>query len=250
VDTHPKVSILSICSGIGGLDLGVKRALRRIGFDPRTVCYVEGEAYAAAVLVKQMEAGELDQAPIWSDLKTFDCEPWRDRVDLVIGGFPCQPFSTAGKQLGDKDPRHLWPDVFRVLAETKATMAFCENVPGFVRRGLRDVIKDLSCIGFNAEWDLYSAEEEGAPHRRERLFLFANTNSARFSRGRISCRSKKEKPKPTNDGWWRIEPSICRVVDGVSNRLDRIRALGNAVVPNTAMKAFLELLYRMEDAKV
>lgn len=85
---HP-INTLSVCSGVGGLDIGLSAALRRAGFAPRTVCYVEREAYAASVLVSRMEEGRLDLAPVWSDLSTFDPEPWRGLVDCVFGGIPC-----------------------------------------------------------------------------------------------------------------------------------------------------------------
>ena len=238
------INILSLCSGIGGLDLGVHRALKSLGFAPRVVCYVEGEAYAASILVKQMEKGNLDQAPVWSDLKTFDCEPWRGKVDLVIGGYPCQPFSAAGKRLGDKDPRHLWPYVLRVLAGTRAPLLFCENVRGHVSKGLGEVLGQVSCFGFDAEWDVFSAEEEGAPHRRERLFVFAYADRERFNRDSMPSRPSKEFSLPSRCGRWETEPAVGRVASGVPNRVDRIRALGNAVVPQCAERAFYELWER------
>lgn len=276
---HPTINILSLCSGIGGFDLGVSRAIKRLGFSPRVVCYVEGEAYAASILVKQMEAGNLDQAPVWSDLKTFDCDPWRGKVDLVIGGYPCQPFSFAGKRRGKEDPRHLWPHVLRVLIESRATLLFCENVRGHTSKGLREVLGQVSCFGFNAEWDVFSAEEEGAPHRRERLFIFAHANSAIKRKqprgwGRSSGKSEtitgnhsakelvansygqglhvpvesrrleSQVPKSSGFSWWASEPSICRVAHGTPSRLERVRALGNAVVPQSAERAFVELWER------
>jgi DNA (cytosine-5)-methyltransferase 1 len=88
-----EINILSLCSGIGGLDLGVHAALRRMGYAPRTICYVEIEAFAAAILAHQMEQGYLDAAPIWSNLKTFPSGLFQGHVDMVIGGYPCQPFS-------------------------------------------------------------------------------------------------------------------------------------------------------------
>lgn len=141
----------------------------------RVVCWVEGEAYAASVLANRMEEGLLDSAPIWSDLRTFDGRPWRGVVDCVTAGYPCQPFSLAGRRRGADDPRHLWPHVLRVLVECRAPLLFCENVRGHVSKGLGQVLGQLACFGFSAEWDLFSAEEEGAPHRRERIFLLAHT---------------------------------------------------------------------------
>src|SRR3954471_24871501 len=102
---------LALCAGIGGLELGIASVLRSY----RTVCYVEGEAYAAACLVARMEEGRLHSAPIWSDLRTFGGRPWRGRVDVVTTGYPCQPFSLAGRRAGAEDLRHLWPQVARVV---------------------------------------------------------------------------------------------------------------------------------------
>ena len=273
--TRSELKILSICSGIGGLDLGTARAARRLGLEPRTVCYIEREAFPAACLVKAMEEGRMDAAPVWSDLRTFDCEPWRGRVDCLIGGFPCQPFSLAGKGQAEKDPRHLWPEVCRVLEGTGARFAFFENVPGLVRRGLREVVSDLSRLGFNVEWDLFSAEEEGAPHVRKRLFVLADADSERRlqqegpepkeRRRAGDCREKvfiadAESPRlsqfessreasgqsrPPRCGWWAVEPGVGRVANGIPDRTHRLRALGNAVVPQCAEQAFFELWGRM-----
>lgn len=133
------VNVLSLCSGAGGLDLGVRMALPTT----RTVCYVEIEAYAAEVLACRMEEGRLDSAPLWTDLRTFDGRPWRGAVDLVIGGYPCQPFSVAGARRGADDPRHLWPHIARILRELDRPCAFFENVSGHVSLGLREVRSEL-----------------------------------------------------------------------------------------------------------
>lgn len=158
---------LSLCAGIGGLDL----ALRQLGVV--SVGYVERDAYAAAVLVARMEEALLDRAPIWSDLATFNPHAWRGAVDLVCAGYPCQPFSQAGLRLGSNDPRHLWPHVRRIIDGSGCVGAVLENVSGHVRLGLREVLRDLAAIGFHAEWGLFTAAEAGAPHRRERLFVLA-----------------------------------------------------------------------------
>jgi len=157
---------LSLCAGIGGIDLGLAEWAR-------SVCFVEREAFAASVLVARMEEAALDLAPIWSDLRTFDARAWRGSVDLVTGGYPCQPFSVAGKRLGDEDGRHLWPEVRRILSESGACLGFFENVAGHVSLGLSDVLADLAALGFDAEWTCLRASDVGAPHRRERLFILA-----------------------------------------------------------------------------
>jgi len=131
--------LLSLCTGAGGLDLGVRMALPTA----RTVCCVEHEASAIELLATRMGEGRLDPAPIWSDLRTFDGHPWRGLVSGIIGGYPCQPFSVAGKQLGTADPRHLWPDVARIIREVQSQWCFFENVRGHVSIGLREVRADL-----------------------------------------------------------------------------------------------------------
>jgi DNA (cytosine-5)-methyltransferase 1 len=165
----PAVNVLSLCSGVGGLDRGVKLALPAA----RTVCFVEIEAYACEVLASRMEDEALDDAPVWTNLRTFDGRPWRGVVDLVIGGYPCQPFSVAGKRGGSSDPRHLWPEIRRVLDEVRPVACFFENVPGHVSLGLRDVRCDLQELGYRVEAGLCSAAEVGASHRRQRLFILA-----------------------------------------------------------------------------
>lgn len=165
---------ISLCSGVGGLDLGLDEGARRAGFGgARAVCMVEGEAFAAATLAAQMESGGLAPAPIWSDLHTFDARPWRGVVDLVVGGYPCQPFSLAGGRLGADDPRHLWPAVARVVRECAPALCFFENVGGHLSLGGREVISELQSMGYRVACSLWTAEEVGAPHRRERLFILA-----------------------------------------------------------------------------
>lgn len=166
-------NILSLCSGVGGLDLGVRLAVE----NARTVCYVEREAFCCEVLASRMEEACLDQSPIWSDLRTFDGKPWRKVVDCVIGGYPCQPFSVAGKKLGDKDDRHLWPDIARILREVEPAWCFFENVPGHLRLGFREVYDELFAMGYRTEAGLFTAAEIGCTQERERLFFLAHKES-------------------------------------------------------------------------
>jgi DNA (cytosine-5)-methyltransferase 1 len=166
---------LSLCAGAGGLDLGLHLAVSRY----RTVGYVEREAYAAATLVARMEDAALDRAPIWDDVATFDGRPWRGLVDIVHGGYPCQPFSVAGRKLGDKDPRHLWPYIARIVGEVQPALCFFENVGGHLRLGFEQVHDDLRQMGFRVKAGLFTAEEVGASHKRERLFILAYAEGAR-----------------------------------------------------------------------
>ena len=162
---------LSLCAGYGGLNLGLSLALRDA---VRTVGYVEREAAAAATLVARMEDEALDSAPVWDDLETFDGRAWRGAVDIVSAGFPCQPWSIAGKRAGTEDARWLWPAVLRVAVDMGAGLVFLENVPGLVTgHGLEYVLSDLAAHGFDAEWLCISAGACGASHRRERVFILA-----------------------------------------------------------------------------
>lgn len=118
--------VLSICAGVGGIDLGLRLAVPT----SRTVCYVEREAYAAAVLAARMEDGALDRAPVVLDLQGFDGRPWNGEVDCIVGGFPCQPLSVAGRGKGYSDERWLWGDFARVIEEVQPRTVLLENVPG------------------------------------------------------------------------------------------------------------------------
>ena len=113
---------LALCAGVGGLELGLTLAIP--GY--RTVGYVEREAFSASTLVGRMEEEALGPAPVWDDLSTFDGRPWRGKVDIVTAGFPCQPFSAAGKGLGTEDERWLWPDIERVIREVQPRWVFLE----------------------------------------------------------------------------------------------------------------------------
>ena len=163
-------NILSICSGIGGLDLGVHMASE----DARTICYVEREAFAIASLVEAMEAGRLDQAPVWTDLRTFDGLAWRGVVDTIIGGIPCQPHSIAGLQRGEDDERDLWPDTARIIADIQPGRVFLENVSGIAPYYFERIGPDLRAMGYSTETGLFSASEVGASHQRQRFFILAH----------------------------------------------------------------------------
>lgn len=161
---------LGICSGIGGLELGVDLAM---GGGYQCVGHVERDAFAAACLVARMEEQAMDPAPVWSDLFTFPAHLYRGKVDLITAGFPCQPFSSAGKRAGKLDDRWLWPAIAEYIAAIGPSYVFLENVPGLRRHGLGEILSDLAALGFDAEWGHYRADWLGAPHKRERFFLLA-----------------------------------------------------------------------------
>jgi DNA (cytosine-5)-methyltransferase 1 len=169
VDSTSPVTHVSLCAGYGGIDLGLHRAIPNL----RTIAVSEIEAFACANLVAKMEAGLLDPAPIWTDLKTFPWAEFRDRVDILSGGYPCQPFSAAGKRLGAEDPRHLWPHISAGIAAMRPSVCFFENVEGHISLGLSDVLQDLVGLGYRATWCVASASECGAPHQRKRVFILA-----------------------------------------------------------------------------
>jgi DNA (cytosine-5)-methyltransferase 1 len=182
VGSSATLNVLSLCAGVGGLDLGLAAALEHCGRSSRVVCFVEREAFAAAVLAARMEEGSLDAAPVWSDLRTFDGHPWRGVVDCIAAGYPCQPFSLAGLQLGHEDPRHLWPEVDRIIGEIRPRLVFLENVAAHLRMGFAAVRRDLQNRGYRVSAGLFSAAEVGASHRRERLFILAHRAGHRSAR--------------------------------------------------------------------
>lgn len=169
VDLRAGVTGLSLFSGIGGIDLGLARAIG--GY--RTVGYVERSAYCQAVLLARMEESKLERAPIHGSIEAFDPVPFRD-ISIVHGGFPCQDISNAGKRAGIGGKRSgLWSEFARILAVC-GRYAFIENVAALRTRGLDVVLHDLAERGFDSvEYDVFTAEETGAPHRRERLFILA-----------------------------------------------------------------------------
>jgi len=169
MDTSQAVTHLGLCAGYGGIELGLKRAIPSL----RTVALCEIEAFAISNLVAKMEAGLMDPAPIWPDLKTFPWAAFRDRVDILTGGYPCQPFSAAGQRRGKDDPRHLWPYIADGIRLLRPWCCFFENVEGHISLGLSDVIEDLAGMGYRTTWGIFSASECGAPHQRKRVFILA-----------------------------------------------------------------------------
>ena len=282
MDTAEKLpTVLSLCTGYGGIERGLDLA----GVEHRVIAHVEIESFAIANLVAKMEASELDAAPVWSNLKTLPVESFRDRVDILTGGYPCQPFSAAGKRLGEEDPRHLWPYIKEIIRAVRPVRCFFENVEGHISLGLREVISDLESLGYTTAWGIFSAREVGAPHQRKRVYIMADTDSTRSKESGISCKRadgsklvsngqtggagladskdfRLQRPSEARDtfpqraqpddeqsygcdsayvGTWPSEPKLGRVVDGCANRVDRIRLLGNGVVPQTAAKAWMVL---------
>lgn len=271
---------LSICSGIGGLDLGVSRVL-----DTRVVCYVEREISVAGILVERMAEGALDEAPIYSDLAACDGRPWRGSVDLITAGLPYQPFSVAGKQRGEADERYIWPEFFRIISEVRPAMVFLENVPGILK-WFETIGEQLSALGYEFEAGLFSAAEVGAPHKRERFFCLAVADTLRSGRQQITRgsfsneeedggagrvvlqpdRNNEPASESTNfppgpnehqawsdllvrEPWMRpalsqaeAKSMVCRIADGFPLRLDRTARL--QALGNAVVPACAELALR------
>jgi DNA (cytosine-5)-methyltransferase 1 len=173
---------IALFAGVGGGELAAKY-LR--GW--RTVCYVEHNPYAVDVLQSRMRDGYLDYAPIWDDCFTFDGYPWRGRVDIISAGFPCQPFSQAGKGLSERDPRNGWPATIRIIDEVRPSIAWLENVPGLISKFyIRRIFGELAEIGYDAEWGCLSAQAVGANHERERLWILAYPHGSARTLSNIS----------------------------------------------------------------
>ena len=162
---------ISLFSGYEGIGLGLGAVVRGL----RVVAYVEREVYAVQVLVERMAGGQIEPAPICTDVREFDGRWFSGKVDGIFGGFPCQDISVAGRGEGIRKGNRsgLWFEFARVIREVGPRWVFVENVGALVGRGLEIVLGDLAQMGFDAEWGVFSAAEAGAPHRRDRLFILA-----------------------------------------------------------------------------
>jgi DNA (cytosine-5)-methyltransferase 1 len=246
-------------SGIGGIELGFERA----GFE--TEWFVENEPYAQRILRKHWP-----KAKIYDDVTQVD---WRTvpEVDILTGGFPCQDISNAGKRAGITGRRSsLWTYYLEAISILRPGYVLIENVAALTHRGLDTVLCDLASVGYDAEWYCVPASAIGAPHQRDRIFILAypqcdgrirfrhqmekgchpdqinapeskssdvsDCYSERFKKQCIeeSTYQRKWREKFECHNWWKTEPGMDRMVDGVPNRVDRIRCLGNAVVPQVA----------------
>ncbi len=268
---------LALFAGAGGGILGG----HLLGW--RTVCAVEWEPYAACVLAARQNDGILPPFPIWDDIQTFSGRPWRGRVDVVSGGFPCQDISAAGKGAGiDGERSGMWREMARVVSEVRPAYVYVENSPMLTTRGGARVIADLTALGYDAQWDVMGAADVGAPHQRDRIWIVAYSNSMRKlqpqrlkqnKRRRVSNSSEQvadsysshlERGGEKDDSrrweesgryarlacrteWWKVEPNVGRVADGVAARVDRLKAIGNGQVPAVAATAFRLLINKAEE---
>ncbi len=266
--------LVSLCSGYCGLDLGISRIL-----PTRTVAYSEIEAFAVSNLLAKIKEGKLDPAPIWTDLKTFPCDGFSGMVDILCGGYSCQPFSTAGKRRGDKDERHLWPYIRKIIGKIRPQLCVFENVRGHITLGLPKVLKDLERLGYYTVAGVFKAADVGAPHERARLFILAYTDSSRLqgmwnkrkiqegevTAGHVgSCGTLLQWPKARGilqEAWepprvagenMSLNPDWVETLMGLpagwtldeySTSESRLRLLGNGVVPKQAELAVRALIY-------
>lgn len=229
---------ISLFAGIGGIDLGLKWASERAGGGYRSVCYVEKEPFCQRVLQARMRDGTLDDAPIWDDVSTFDGRPWAGRVDIISGGFPCQDVSKLGTRKGLSGERSgLWWEMARTIGEVRPRYVVIENVTALYHRGLRDVQLFLSSAGYYSEAVPVSASYIGASHERSRVYVVAYADGE-YAQGVAIQRQHQEtllrrKNRLRHDVWLQAPIGISRVDDGLPPGVyrSRIRALGNAVVP-------------------
>lgn len=213
---------LSLFSGGGGGLLGSKL----LGW--RAVGYVEFNPYCQREIRQRIEDGVLDRAPIFGDVRAFLSEgyarSYQGLVDVVSGGFPCQPFSVAGKQAGADDPRNMWPQTIEVLRQVRPRYAFLENVPGLLAHAyFGTILGDLAESGFHARWCVLSAADVGAPHLRKRLWILADaTNRGREWRGARSEEKGSRRPFDLPSGPSKtISNSLGAVVRIEQRRLGR-----------------------------
>lgn len=324
---------LSLFSGAGGGLLGTKL----LGW--RAIGYVEFSDYCQRVIAQRIEDGYLDRAPVFGNIETFlsegYAEQYRGMVDVITAGFPCQPFSVAGKGEGENDPRNKWPETIECLRVVRPRLALLENVPGlFAHEYTREIFRELAEAGFDAQWCVLGAGDCGAPHRRKRVWIkaklcdtdsesqsaftlnakasgvqdvanasggrcgraqggeiqqpgrteiigrgsdvphatserrgeagpdserpaqraacsgnaLADADSQRLQREQRGQPNKEEREKPQerparpqgffSGGAWPAEPELGRVANGVADRMDRLKALGNGQVPRVAATAW------------
>lgn len=259
---------LDLFSGIGGIGFALNPWVR-------TVAYCEQDRYAQAVLLSRMSSGDIDRAPIWDDVRTLRGDQL-PRVDIIFGGFPCQDLSVAGAGAGLAGERSgLFYEVARLVRECQPTYVFLENVPAIRTRGGERVVKELASLGYDCRWTTLSAAEVGAPHKRDRWWLLAADTKrinlrleSGWSGGTCGAEAAQlglngqARPLADGDGeglevglqgnarqlktsfggsWWEFEPDVGRVAHGIPQRVDRIRGLGNSVVPQAAREAFIRL---------
>jgi len=206
-------------SGIGGFSLGLQNA----GMKIKSFCEVD--EYPRKVLKKHWPL-----LPIHPDIRELSGKDLTGNI--YCGGFPCQDISISGEGRGLKGARSgLWYEYKRLIEEGEPDGVFIENVANLRSKGLGQVLYDLWEIGYNAEWNIISAGELGFPHLRERVWIVAYPNSTQLERGCISRRIQEKISNLSNTRRGKDKPGVERTLDGISSQMDRLKGLGNAVVP-------------------
>jgi DNA (cytosine-5)-methyltransferase 1 len=240
---------LDLFSGIGGLSIALREWVK-------PVCYCEIEPYCQAVLLSRMHTGELPRARIWDDIKSFQIS-WSENnsIDLIYGGFPCQDISIAGHGKGLEGERSgLFWEMHRLAEKIKPKFIFIENVPAICTRGGREVVQTIAKMGYDCRWCVISAASVGALQRRDRWFLLCHSNGKPSQQTYTSpiAKSKQETtrrgssrqywPFESRIDWQETVSTMGKCSDGIPFHVDRLRALGNAVVPEQAREAFKILM--------
>jgi len=228
---------LALCAGVGGLELGLGIAIP----EHRTRWAFDTDEAARDVLARRFPDTRIE-----GDFRDYDFRPIVGAVGILSAGFPCQPWSAAGRRSGVDDPRWLWPDIAEAAGECAPRMVFLENSP---RVDLGPILESLDALGFNAAWDRFSAAQSGAPHRRQRTFLLAHAHGFDI-REQPWWRRWADREVATEFArplWWSREPEISRVDDGTPDRMVQHRLVGNGVVPAVAARAFITLARRLAD---
>lgn len=259
----------SLFTGIGGFDL----AAEWVGWD--NVFQVENHPKCIKLLNTHFPNTDK-----YEDIKTFNAIKYRGTIDVISGGAPCQPFSSAGLQRSSEDNRYLWPEMLRIIREVKPTFVVFENVTGIINLALDQVLSDLESEDYTSESFVIPACAKNAWHRRDRVWVVAYPNSYRGKEGFESRQSEfinthaqegaagtdtnnrrgevqetqqefsemRYRHEPTRSDWWESEPELDRVADGLPGELDQLHALGNAIVPQIAYELFkpINLLLRSQ----
>ena len=207
--------------------------------------------------MQRQDDGCLEPFPIWDDVRSFDGRAFRGRIHIVTGGFPCQPFSQAGSKAGEKDSRNMWPDTIRIIQDVQPPYLLLENVSELlINPYFGTILSDLAQSGYHVRYAIISASAIGANHLRKRLWiagiasyalkrkleeqLSTNPNTKGLE-GWLSIRqTRRQRTKGylAQGNWWSCEPRIQRVDDGLPDRVDRIKAIGDAQVPGVVRAAW------------
>ena len=205
------------------------------------VVAVEWEPYPCQVLRERAAEGWFPGLVVWEgDVRDFDPSEYAGVVDCIHAGFPCQDISTAGKQagVGEGTRSGLYREVLRIAGTVRPRLIFLENVAAIKSNGLETVVKDLAILGYDTRWLCIRASDVGAPHHRDRWFALAYADSAQFPRRGIPSGTHSQHTHAIRQGWWKTEPAVGRVANGVAYQSHRLKAIGNGQVPLQVAAAF------------